>query len=238
MHEDTSISGTSEGAMSRAKPIVAIDGPSGSGKSTVSKLVAQQLGFVYLDTGAMYRCVGLLALRRRVDPLNEDEFQTLLDKLTISFARDQQGGQQVLVNGEQVTRAIRGHEVSQAASKVSSLPVVRARLVAMQRAMGAGGGVVMEGRDIGTNVFPDAEVKVFLTASAQVRARRRYEELKARGEDVEYGVVLTDQLERDERDSRRELNPLDLAPDAHLLDTSNLTIDQVVAQIVAWARQG
>ncbi len=223
--------------MKRERPIVAIDGPSGSGKSTVSKLLARRLGFMYLDTGAMYRCVGLLAMRRGLDPLDAQALEPLLADLRISFVPDGQGGQRVLCQNEDVTTAIREHEVSQMASKASRVAAVRTRLVAMQREMGAGGGVVMEGRDIGTNVFPDAEVKVFLVASAEQRARRRWLELQARGENVDYETILTDQHERDERDSSRELNPLVQAPDAHRLDTSDLTIEQVVERLAELVTQ-
>jgi len=218
--------------MSRSLQIVAIDGPSGSGKSTVSKMLANQLGFVYLDTGAMYRCVGLLALRQGIEPTDEHGLLPLLAGLSIRFTPGEEERQRVFCNNEDVTEAIREHEVSQAASKASSVGPVRERLVAMQREMGNIGGVVMEGRDIGTNVFPDAEVKIFLTASAEERAQRRYAELLLRGEDVEFEQILADQLERDKRDSERELNPLVIAPDAILLDTSNLTIDQVVEKMV------
>lgn len=217
----------------REKPIVAIDGPSGSGKSTVSKLLARKLGFVYLDTGAMYRCVGLLALRNGVDPLDAEGLVPFLEDLTISFSPGKKGGQKVICNGEDVTRAIRQPEISQAASKASSVAVVRTKLVAMQREMGADGGVVMEGRDIGTNVFPDAEMKFFLIASPQERAKRRHLELIRREEKVDFQTVLIEQYERDERDSSRELNPLIQAPDAHLVDTSNLTIEQVVDELAA-----
>lgn len=217
--------------MKRERPIVAIDGPSGSGKSTVSKLLAQCLGFLYLDSGAMYRCVGLQVLRLGLDPLVPQALAPLLANLRISFASDGRGGQRVICNGEDVTEAIREHEVSQAASKSSGVAAVRARLVAMQREMGGAGGVVMEGRDIGTNVFPDAEVKIFLVAGAEQRAQRRFRELRARGEHVDFEAVLADQRERDQRDSSRALNPLVQAPDAHLVDTSDLTIEQVVERL-------
>ena len=224
----------------RSRPIVAIDGPSGSGKSTVSKMLAERLNFIYLDTGAMYRCVGLLARRAGSDPLDAAALAPLLDRLEIYFEPDGRGGQRVFCNREDVTAEIRRHEVSQAASQASSLPAVRTRLVAMQRQMGAGGGVVMEGRDIGTNVFPDAEVKVFLVAGDEERARRRVRELAQRGQAVDFAQVLADQRERDRRDSERDLNPLRQAPDAIALDTTGLTVDQVVdrlAMLVAAAER-
>jgi cytidylate kinase len=222
--------------MPREKPIIAVDGPSGAGKSTISKEVARRLGFVYLDTGAMYRCVGLLALQRGIDPRDGAALVPSLADLRIAFEPDGQGGQRVFCNGEDVTAAIRRHEVSQAASQSSALPAVRAKLVAMQREMGAAGGVVMEGRDIGTNVFPDAEIKIFLTATAEERARRRAKELAERGEPVDFAAVLADQLERDRRDASRELNPLIQAPDAILVDATNLTIEQTVDVIARLAQ--
>jgi cytidylate kinase len=214
--------------VTRTRPIVAIDGPSGAGKSTIGKLLAQRLGFLYLDTGAMYRCVGLLALRRGVAVDDEAALAPLLGDLRVDFAPDGRGGQRVICNGEDVTDAIRRHEVSGAASRASAAPAVRAKLVAMQRELAAAGGVVMEGRDIGTNVFPDAEVKFFLTATAAERARRRTLELAGRGQPADFAAVLAEQLDRDRRDSARELNPLIQAPDAVLVDATNMTIDEVV----------
>jgi len=224
------------GMVAREKPIVEIDGPSGAGKSTISRMVAGALSFLYLDTGAMYRCVGLLALRDRVDPTDAAAVDGLLGGLSITFQHDGSGGQRVVCNGEDVTGAIRDHPVSQAASKFSSLPDVRTRLVAMQRELGRAGGVVMEGRDIGTNVFPDAEVKIFLTATAEARARRRVEQLRQIGQEADFATILADQLERDGRDSTREVNPLTQAPDAVCVDTTDLTIEQVVRRIVDLAQ--
>jgi len=219
--------------MPRSQPIIAIDGPSGSGKSTVSKMLARRLGYVYLDTGAMYRCVGLLALRQGLDPLSDEALSPVLDGLAIRFELGDGETQKVFCNDQEVTLEIRRPEVSQAASKASSRPLVREKLVAMQRKMGARGGVVMEGRDIGTNVFPHADFKFFVTASAVERARRRFLELQARGDRTTYEDVLADQLERDKRDSERELNPLIQAPDAILIDTSNMSIDTVVEALAA-----
>lgn len=223
--------------MKRERCVVAIDGPSGAGKSTISKGVAAQLGFIYLDTGAMYRCVGLLLLRRGVDPLDEQALGEVLADLAIEFRTDAGADQRTICNGEDVTRAIREHAVSEAASRASSVPLVREKLVAMQRRMGAAGGVVMEGRDIGTNVFPDAEVKVFLTAGAEVRAERRVKQLLQSGQQADYETILADQLRRDRRDSERAVNPLIQAPDAVLLDSSALTIFQVIERIVALVRR-
>ena len=211
-------------------PIVAIDGPSGAGKSTVSRMVAEKLGFTYFDTGAMYRCVGLAATRANIDPEHMRELEELLEKLTISFDGPATR-QNVFMNGEDVTEAIRDHAVSKAASEFSKLEPVRRRLVNLQRKIGEKGGVVMEGRDIGTNVFPDAQVKIFLDASAQVRARRRYDELKEKGQTVNFDKVLEDQLRRDENDSKRSLNPLRKAKDAVVIDTSDMSIQAVVQTI-------
>ncbi len=223
--------------MKRERCVVAIDGPSGAGKSTISKGVAAQLGFIYLDTGAMYRCVGLLLLRRNADPLDEEALREVLTDLAIDFRAGEGEDQRVLCNDEDVTLAIREHAVSEAASRASSVPLVREKLVAMQRRMGAAGGVVMEGRDIGTNVFPDAEVKIFLTAAAEVRAERRVNQLQQLGQTADYPSILEDQRRRDKRDSERAVNPLIQAPDAVLLDCSDLTIPQVIEQIVALARR-
>ncbi|MBZ0272801.1 (d)CMP kinase [bacterium] len=211
----------------RARPIVAIDGPSGAGKTTVSKAVAERLGFTYIDTGAMYRCVGLLADRQHLELTDDVELGILLDNLEIRFERAAEG-QRVFANGEDVTGEIRRHDVSKLASDFSALPLVREKLVDIQRRLGAAGGIVMEGRDIGTNVFPDAEVKIYLTATDEVRARRRYDELVRRGQEVDFAKVLDDQRKRDANDSGRELNPLVPATDAIVLDSSLLPFDEVV----------
>ena len=195
--------------------VVAIDGPAGAGKSTVARAAARALGFVYLDSGAMYRGVGLLTLRHGGAASEHAE------ELDIEL------GERVLVAGEDVTDAIRAPEVSEAASKVASNQRVRAALAEKQRALLASGDWVAEGRDIGTVVAPDAEVKLFLTAAPEERARRRAEEL---GTDVE--TVLRDQALRDAQDSSREHSPLEMAPGAFELDTTGLSIDEVVARIV------
>ncbi len=218
------------------KPIIAIDGPSGAGKSTVSRGVAAELDFIYIDTGAMYRCVGLLATREYLPVLESVELTALLNRLDIRFEPGE-SGQQVFADGENVTEAIRRHEISKAASDFSALPCVRAAMVAKQREMGRSGGVVMEGRDIGTNVFPDAEVKIFLTASSEERARRRVDELREKGMEADYEQILRDQLSRDENDRKRALNPLIPASDAHLLDTTGIPIQKIIEKIVLRARK-
>ena len=203
--------------------VVAIDGPAGAGKSTVARALARELGFTYLDSGAMYRAVGLMTLRNG-GPASEQA-----ERLELEL------GDRVIANGEDVTDAIRAPEVSEAASKVATNPKVRAAMVAKQRELLSQGDWVAEGRDIGTVVAPEAELKVFLTASPEERARRRAEEL---GTDVE--TVLRDQALRDAHDSEREHSPLELAPGALELDTSGLGVDEVVERIaglVAEARE-
>jgi cytidylate kinase len=194
--------------------VVAIDGPAGAGKSTVARALARELGFTYLDSGAMYRAVGLMTLR------NGGAASEQAQRLELEL------GNRVIANGEDVTEAIRAPEVSEAASKVATNPKVRAAMVAKQRELMSEGDWVAEGRDIGTVVAPDAELKLFLTASPEERARRRAEEL---GTDVE--TVLRDQTLRDAQDSEREYSPLELAPGAVELDTSGLGVDEVVERI-------
>ena len=191
--------------------LIAIDGPAGAGKSTVARAVADALGFTYLDSGAMYRCIALAELRGAEDPL----------RAAIGL-----GGGHVTLDGDDVTAAIRTSEVSARASEVAARPEVRSHLVALQREMIRHGDYVAEGRDIGTVVAPDAELKVFLTASAEERAQRRAAQIGA-----DPAQVLAEQLERDERDSTREHSPLAAAPDALCVDTTGLSVDEVVEQI-------
>ena len=216
--------------------IVAIDGPAGAGKSTVAKRAAAALGFTYIDTGAMYRAVAWAALRQGIAPDDGTALADLAAHLHISLAPlTPEGTQAVLVDGEEVTGEIRTPQVSGLTSAISALPPVRRVLVAQQQRMGREDpcGVVLDGRDIGTVVFPNAAVKIFLTASAEERARRRCEELQARGMQADFESVFQEQIERDTRDSLRKDSPLAVAPDAVLLHTDGLTIDAVVAQILA-----
>jgi len=201
--------------------VVAIDGPAGAGKSTVARGVADRLGFTYLDSGAMYRCVALAALRRGVEP------EAVAAEVEIEL------GDLVQLDGRDVSQDIRGPEVSEAASRAAADPVVREAMVAQQRRMLSSGNWVAEGRDIGTVVAPQAEVKVFLTADPGERARRRAAELGAEAE-----RVLAEQAIRDERDRQRQLSPLRQAPDAVILDTTELTSEQAVDRVVALVEQG
>ncbi len=222
------------------RPVVAIDGPAGAGKSTVARLVAERLGYVLLDTGALYRTVALAAERAGVSWDDADAISDYAEKLAQSRAvqleRASDGTLRSLLSGEDVSGSIRTLEMGQGASKVSAVPGVRAALLALQRNAGEGGGVVLEGRDIGTIVFPDAEVKVFLTASVEVRARRRFEELLGRGEKPEIERVRQEVIERDQRDSTRAVAPLKQATDAIVLDSSALEVSEVVGQIVERVR--
>ncbi|HCF59388.1 MAG TPA: (d)CMP kinase [Myxococcales bacterium] len=214
--------------------IVAIDGPAGAGKSSVSKAAATRLGFTLVDTGAIYRCVALAARRDSVAFDDDEALGSLLPTLEIGF-RMQDGLNRVLLGAEDVSEAIRTPENSQAASAVSARPVVRAGLLDLQRrlALSAPAGAILEGRDIGTVVFPDADVKLFVTASPEERAKRRHLELKAKGIDLPFEQVLEEQKQRDLADSTREVAPLKPAPDSMLLDTTDFTLDEVVARVVA-----
>jgi cytidylate kinase len=213
--------------------VVAVDGPMGSGKSTVARRVAARLGYVYLDTGAMYRAVGLLADEAGVSLDDEAAVVTVAAAARLRF----DGDGRLFAGERDVSAAIRTLQMGAAASRVSALPGVRTLLVEEQRRIGAGADIVMEGRDIGTNVFPDAAVKVFLTARPEVRAARRAAELRAKGGDVDEATVLEALLERDERDSTRAVAPLRKAEDAVEVDTSEMTLDEVVDAVVAVARE-
>jgi cytidylate kinase len=209
--------------------VVAIDGPVGSGKSTVARRVAERLGYLFLDTGAMYRAVGLLATE--AGAALDDEAAVVPIAAAARLRFDDDG--RLFAGDRDVSSLIRSLDMGAAASVVSALPGVRRLLVERQRELGAGADIVMEGRDIGTNVFPDAEVKVYLTARPEVRAARRASELQAKGEDVDVEQVLTALVERDRRDSEREVAPLRKADDAVAVDTSGLSLDEVVDAVVA-----
>jgi cytidylate kinase len=226
--------------MTRVRPVVAIDGPAGAGKSTVTQRVATALGYLVVDTGALYRTVALVAERAGVDFDDAERVGALAEALVardaVKLAGDLRGSSRVVLDDVDVSGVIRTPTLSQGASKVSAQPRVRAALLELQRAAGRAGGVVLEGRDIGTVVFPDAEAKVFLTASVEERARRRFEQLKADGVEEELDVVRREVMERDQRDSTRPIAPLRKAVDALVVDSSVLSIDQVVARIVAHVR--
>lgn len=205
---------------------VAIDGPSGAGKSTIAKLCAEALGFLYVDTGAIYRTVGLAAKRAGFDPKDEAAVLSLLPGLHITMKYGDNGLQRMFLNGEDVTDAIREPDISLFASAVSAFPAVRSFLLEMQRALAREGDVVMDGRDIGTVVLPDADVKIFLTASPEDRARRRYEELLQRGIKTSYDEVLCDLKKRDEDDRSRAVAPLRPAEDSIGVDTTGNTLEE------------
>jgi cytidylate kinase len=217
--------------------VIAIDGPVGAGKSTVAKLVARKLGYLYVDTGAMYRAVALKALRLGMD-INDPIVMAMLAEATdIQLQQQGDGSVRVFLDGEDVTEAIRTPEVSEASSIVSAHEGVRKVLAERQKAMAELGGVVMEGRDIQTVIVPDAEVKIFLTASLEERAKRRWLELQQKGISVSYEEVLQEVKKRDERDKTRAIAPLRKAPDAVEIDTTGMTPEEVAEKIVELARK-
>ena len=212
------------------KITIAIDGHSSCGKSTMAKDLAREVGYVYVDTGAMYRSVTLFALRNGLftnDTIDEEELRRRMPEIQISFKFNPETGRpDTYLNGELVEQEIRSMEVSSHVSPIAAIGFVREAMVAQQQQMGRDGGVVMDGRDIGTVVFPNAELKVFVTASAEVRAQRRFEELKAKGMPADYDDILKNVQERDYIDSHREVSPLRQADDALLLDNSDMTISE------------
>ncbi|MRR20651.1 (d)CMP kinase [bacterium] len=214
-------------AESAKKIIITVDGYSSCGKSTFAKAIARELGYIYIDSGAMYRAVTLFALRRGLaggGVADEKGILTIVPEISITFKHDPETGFPVTyLNGEMIEREIRDRQVSDNVSAVSTIAGVRARLVELQRAMGAGGGVVMDGRDIGTVVFPDARLKIFMTASPEVRAQRRYLELVSKGLPADFEAVMRNISERDRIDSTREVSPLRQADDAVVLDNSDMT---------------
>lgn len=208
------------------KRSIAIDGPSGAGKSTLAKLLAEEFGFLYVDTGAIYRTLGVYAKKNGVDPQDSERVCELLETIEIRMAYGEDGLQHMLLNGEDVTTAIREHIISDYASKVSAIPKVRAFLLDMQRDLAKENDVIMDGRDIGTKVLPDADLKLFLTATPEDRARRRCEDLRERGQQANYEDILRDVMERDDRDMNRAAAPLRQADDAILVDTTGDTLAQ------------
>jgi cytidylate kinase len=216
--------------------IIAIDGPSGAGKSTLAKRLAKDLGFTYLDTGAMYRALALKILQTGIDLTDEPALRSLIANTEINLV-ERAGGLQVFLDGVEVSGLIRSPEISQMASKISALKIVRQRMLELQRAMGQTGSVVAEGRDIGTIVFPKAEIKIFLDASVQERARRRFQELRAAGRDVSLEETMREMEERDKRDRERDLAPLRKAIDAFTIDNSSLSANEVAERALEQIRR-
>ncbi|MCQ2492619.1 MAG: (d)CMP kinase [Lachnospiraceae bacterium] len=211
---------------------IAIDGPAGAGKSTIAKRIAKELNFIYVDTGAMYRSIALYFLRKGTDPADVEAIAAECPNIKVTLAYED-GAQQVLLNGENVTGFIRNEEVGNMASKTSAIPAVRAALLDLQRDMAKTADILMDGRDIGTNVLPNADLKIYLTASSAVRAKRRYDELVAKGETCDINKIEEDIITRDKQDMSREIAPLKQAEDAVLVDSSDMNIDEVVEAIKA-----
>lgn len=215
--------------------VIAIDGPAGAGKSTIAKAVSKKLNSIYVDTGAMYRSIALFMIRNNVS--KEDTASIAAKCKDADVTINYEGGvQNVILNGENVNGLIRTEEVGNMASVVSAVPEVRAHLLQLQRNLAASTDVVMDGRDIGTTVLPDANLKVYLTASSKVRAKRRYDELTAKGESCDIDVIEKDIIDRDHRDMTREISPLKQADDAVLVDSSDMTIEEVENKIIELAK--
>ena len=214
---------------------VAIDGPAGAGKSTIAKLVAKEKGYIYVDTGAMYRALAIHFLKKGVAPENTGDVINACRDADVSI-RYESGVQQVYLNGANVTGELRTEEVGNMASRTSAIPEVREKLLELQRTLARENDVIMDGRDIGTNILPDADVKIYLTASVETRAKRRYNELQEKGEDCDLEQIAQDIKERDERDMNRDTAPLKKAEDAILVDSSDMTIPEVVSEICSHCR--
>lgn len=212
---------------------IALDGPAGAGKSSIAKRAAKALDFIYVDTGALYRTIGLAATRKGVEPNPSAEVEKLLSEITVDLTFNDNGEQIVLLDGEDVSGLIRTPEASMMASKISAVPSVRAYLLDLQRNMAKSHNVIMDGRDIGTVVLPDAKVKIFLTASPEARAQRRYKELCEKGMDVKYEDILNDVITRDYNDTHRETAPLKPAEGCVTVDTTELDFEQSVEKIIS-----
>jgi cytidylate kinase len=213
---------------------IAVDGPAGAGKSTIAKQVAKKKGIIYVDTGAMYRAMALFMIREKVDPTNQEAIIAKCDEADVTLGQED-GQQVVFLNGENVNGLIRTEAVGNMASTISVIGKVRENLVAKQQKLAETTDLIMDGRDIGTCVLPNANLKIYLTASSEVRAKRRYDELVAKGQECDLAQIKADIEERDYRDMHREISPLKQADDAILVDTSNMTIDEVVAKILELA---
>ena len=211
--------------------LIAIDGPVGAGKSTVAKIAAEKLNIIYIDTGAMYRTVGLYVIRKGLDPKSAEDVKSILDEVNLDV-RLSNAGQMIFLNGEDVTRLIRTPEISMAASNVSAIPEVRTKLVDIQRKLAESKSVIMDGRDIGTVVLPNATTKIFLNASLDVRAERRYKELIRKGQNVSFEDVKSDIVKRDNNDMSRAASPLKKAEDAIELDTTGKNLEEVVSEVI------
>ena len=219
---------------------IAIDGPAGAGKSTIAKEIAGRMGFIYVDTGAMYRAMAIYFLRKGIRGDDRETIASLCPEISVSIVYDEEGKQQVLLNGENVTPFLREEEVGKMASVTSAIPEVRAALLDLQRNLAATSDVLMDGRDIGTHVLPDASLKIYLTASSEVRARRRYDELCQKGIECDLHQIEQDIIQRDKQDMEREIAPLRQAEDAILVDSSDLTkeaVIDVITRLVEKARR-
>lgn len=212
---------------------IAVDGPAGAGKSTIAKKIAKDIDFIYVDTGAMYRAIALYFLRKGIDGHDVEKITSECPNIRVTLGYDDQGMQQVFLNEENVTPYLRTEEVGRMASLTSAIPAVREALLDLQRNMAKTSNILMDGRDIGTNVLPDASLKIYLTASSAVRADRRYRELREKGVECDLHQIEKDIIDRDRQDMSREIAPLRQAEDAVLVDSSEMTIDQVVSTVIA-----